>query len=81
MSDSADDHDNVVPMARARRNGNGNGGPPFGERLARIESRMENMKENMATKTDIEKLRVWILAGVIAAFVIALSIGFLVPRG
>jgi len=38
------------------------------------------MKEGMATKTDIEKLRVWILGGVIAAFVVALSIGFLVPQ-
>ena len=81
MNEPADNRDNVVPMGQARPNGNGSGGPPFGERLARIEAQMESMKENMATKTDIEKLRVWILGGVIAAFVVALSIGFLVPRG
>ena len=80
MNDPAGDRDNVVPMGRAHPSGNGSGGPPVGERLSRIEAQMESMKENMATKTDIEKLRVWILGGVIAAFVVALSIGFLVPK-
>jgi len=69
----------IAPEGPPARPGGGNGGNN-GERLARIEAQMESMKESMATKTDIEKLRVWILGGVIAAFVVALSIGFLVPQ-
>ena len=46
MNDPADDRDNVVPMVQARPNGNGSGGPPFGERLARIETQMEREGEH-----------------------------------
>ena len=52
---------------------------PPGERLARIEARLDSIEKHGATKTDIERLRGWILGGVIAAFVIALGVGYLAP--
>ena len=48
--------------------GSGTGSSGFGERLARIEARMEHV----ATKEDIRKLRVWVLGGVLGALGIAL---------
>ena len=39
----------------------------FGERLARIEMQMEHM----ATREDIQKIKVWFLVGVIAAIGVA----------
>ena len=72
---------NVVPIGTPpSRPGGGNGSPPD-ERLARIEARLDSIEKHGATKTDIERLRSWILGGVIAAFVIALGIGYLAPPG
>ena len=70
---------NVIPFGTPTvQPGGGNGSPP-GERLARIEARLDSIEKHGVTKTDIERLRVWILGGVIAAFVIALGIGYLAP--
>jgi len=48
--------------------GTGADGSGFGERLARIEAKMEHA----ATREDIQKLRVWVLGGVLGAVGIAL---------
>ena len=45
----------------------GDRGLGFGERLARIEARMEHF----ATSEDIRKLRVWVLGGVLGALGLA----------
>ena len=52
------------------RNGNGGGGS-YGERLARLEAEVDNIKLNMATKTDIANMKVWILSGVLGGMGIA----------
>lgn len=70
---------NVIPLdTPPGRAGGGNGSTPW-ERLARIETRLDSIEKHGATKTDIERLRSWILGGVIAAFVIALTIGYIAP--
>ena len=76
---SSDSNENVLPFDKPGSRVGGGDGPPPGERLARIESRLNSIEKHGATKTDIERLRVWILGGVIAAFVIALGIGLLSP--
>ena len=55
------------PAGRPGSSGGGNGGSNHGERLARIEAKMEHA----ATKEDIQKLRVWVLGGVLAGLVFA----------
>lgn len=45
-----------------------NGDDDIRERLARIEERMNHM----ATREDIQKVKVWFLVGVIAAFGVAI---------
>lgn len=55
------------PAGRPGSSGGGNGGSNHGERLARIEAKMEHV----ATKEDIQKLRVWVLGGVLAGLVFA----------
>lgn len=65
--------------------GGGSGGDDYGERLARLETRMDYL----ATKEDVtkievgvtqnieiavEKMKVWILSGVLGAVVVATSI-------
>lgn len=58
---------------QASLNSNGNGGGGGGdvrERLARLEEKVDGMKENMATKTDIANLKNWILGGLLSAIVI-----------
>lgn len=64
--------------------------PPSGdgeirERLARLEQKVDDMKDdmhaNMATKTDISNLKVWILCGVLSAIGIAATIATIVVKG
>ena len=76
---SQEPNGNILPFAKPGDRRSGGDGTPPGERLARIESRLDSIEKHGATKTDIERLRVWILGGVIAAFVIALGIGLLSP--
>ncbi len=47
--------------------GSGDGGGSLGERVARVE---ESIK-SLATKEDIGKVKIWVLSGVIANFVVA----------
>ena len=47
--------------------GSGADGSGFGKRLARIEAKLEHA----ATREDIQKLRVWVLGGVLGAVGIA----------
>ena len=54
--------DNPYDINTGRQlSGNGGSGLTIPERLVRIETKMENM----ATKEDIQKIKVWILAGVL----------------
>ena len=46
------------------------------DRLARLETRMDYM----ATKEDIQKLKNWVLGGVLGSVVVAISIVLLVGR-
>lgn len=64
-----DSPDNVVPIRRDE-------GPPSGsgsdlrERVARL----ENEIVHLATKTDVQKIKIWILSGVIGGIVAGISI-------
>ncbi|MCY4288078.1 MAG: hypothetical protein OXC63_05760 [Aestuariivita sp.] len=59
----------------SRRNlrpvGNGNGSGGYGERLARIESRLDSIEQHGATKDDISKVKIWVLAGVLGTIPVA----------
>ena len=59
MSEEGRDHPPTPPPSRPAPSGGGDGSSGFGERLARIEARMEHV----ATKEDIQRLRVWVLGG------------------
>ena len=48
-----------------QKNGNGGGRDDIGERLARLEEKVEHL----ASKEDIQKLKVWILGGIVAGIV------------
>ena len=78
--------DNVSQFPDGSRRGAagspGNGG--FGERLARIEAQLDSIKEHGATKDDISKVKIWFLAGVLAAIGLAIpaaiGVAFAVAR-
>lgn len=53
--------------------GNGGGGGRDHEFHARL-SVVETLMKNVATKTDIEKIKTWVLAGVIAGIIAAAGI-------
>ena len=48
--------------------------------VARVEVRVDNIEKNMATKTDISNLKVWILGGVLSGIVIAATISAVVVK-
>ena len=52
---------NVHPVRRGQGSGSNGGGGNYGERLARIEASLEHM----ATKEDIQKIKVWVLSGIL----------------
>ena len=69
----AEFEDNVSQLPAGRKStpsGPGNGN--FGERLARIEAQLDSIKEHGATKGDISKVKIWFLAGVLAAIGLAI---------
>ena len=71
-----------APVAgRSGDNGDGNG---LRERLARLEKKVEDIKEHMAVKNDITSVKVWVLIGALTAVVsgigIALTVALLVAR-
>lgn len=79
------DPNNVSPFpARARRNGNGGNGETTELRLTRLEERFEALKENVATKLDVESLKNWMLRWFVvtplSAAIIALVIRSLWPQ-
>ena len=63
------EHENNVSRFPGTKGPSGNGprDGEFGERLARIETQMEHV----ATREDIQKIKVWFLVGVIAAIGVA----------
>ncbi len=65
--------DNVVPMERPAAHGGFNGGG-YGERLARIETKVESIQEHGATKNDISQVKIWFLGGVLAAIALAIPV-------
>lgn len=56
--------------------GPGNGGSGHGERLVRVEAKLEALHEMIgthgATKDDISKVKTWFLGGVLAALGLAI---------
>ena len=58
---------NVVPISQGQGSGSNGGGDGYGERLARIEAKLEFF----ATKEDIQKIKVWVLGGVLGGMAIA----------
>ena len=52
---------NVTPITAGRGSGSNGDSGNYGERLARIEAKMEYF----ATKEDIQKIKVWVLVGVL----------------
>ena len=61
-------HLHAVSGTQVTANGGGSNGGDTRERLARIEAQMEHV----ATREDIQKVKVWCLVGVIAAFGVAI---------
>lgn len=81
-----DPPDRPPPTAESSHGG-GSGTPP-GERLARVEARLDSLhtliSEHMATKNDISKVKIWFLGGVLAAIGLAIpaavGVAFVVAR-
>ena len=67
MSENPDTHSSEPSAGRPGGAGDNGGRLQFGERLARIEARMEHV----ATKEDIQQLKVWVLGGVLGALGLA----------
>ena len=58
---------NVTPITAGRGSGSNGDSGNYGERLARIEAKMEYF----ATKEDIQKIKVWVLVGVLGGMGVA----------
>lgn len=67
MSEDRDPQPSESAAGRRGTAGDGEGRSQFGERLARIEAKMEHV----ATKEDIQQLKVWVLGGVLGALGLA----------
>ena len=74
----ADPSENVTPLHTQQRV-TGNGGGDGHDLHGRV-SALEATLKHLATKEDIQKLRVWVLGGVIGAGVIALGIAAIFVR-
>ena len=61
---------NITPIRAGRGAGSNGGGDDYGERLARIEAKLECL----ATKKDIQSIKVWMLGGVVASAMLALGV-------
>jgi len=55
----------LVPTPQSEPPHRGGGGGDYGERLARLEARMDFL----ATKEEIQKIKVWVLSGVLGGIV------------
>ena len=71
-----EERDNVYDHPTATTGGNGNDGRLRGaeERLARLETRLDTVLPYLATKEDIQKIKVWTLAGVLGGIVLAVTV-------
>lgn len=49
-------------------------------KVVRLEEKVDNINNNMATKTDIEKIKVWVLSGILSAVVLSATIASLIFR-
>lgn len=71
-----DPNSKVIPLSDQNLSaGSGNGGK-FDDRLRAVENRLtaiETKMENVATKTDIERLRVWALGGALVGVLAVVS--------
>ncbi len=63
------------PAASAGSSGGGNGGS-IEERLVKLETHVQYL----ATKEDIQKLKVWVLGGVVGGMVLAVTITLAIAR-
>ena len=76
---SGGEKDNVVrittPDTAPTGNG-GNGGSEIRERLVRLEERVNHL----ASKEDVQKIKVWILAGIIGAVPVLTAMVLLVVK-
>lgn len=63
------------PATAAKSSGDG-GGSNIEGRLSALETRIEYL----ATKEDVQKLKVWVLGGVLASIPIAITITFVVAK-
>ena len=68
------DHSTGRAIGPSRSAGGDPPGGPFGERLARLETKVERIEKDMATEKDIANLKVWVLLGVIAGMIVAASL-------
>lgn len=48
--------------------------------MAKVQVRTEHIEKNMATKTDISNIKVWVLGGVVSAIVVGVSIAVVVAK-
>ena len=82
------DDDKVVDIADERRlrgDSSGNGGDwryELGQRLTRVETKVESLEKSIndlptkaELKSEINSLKVWVLLGVLGAFVLAAGFG------
>ncbi len=65
-----DQTNNVYPIKHGRGSDSNGGNGSHGERLARIEARLEHM----ATKEDIQKIKVWVLSGILGGVGVTITI-------
>lgn len=70
------DMDTGAPYTTTRSGNGGNGGDRVLERLARLEERVRHL----ASKEDIQKIKIWVLTGLISAAVLAVSIALTIVR-
>ena len=86
----SDDDDRVVDFEKKRRlrEGSSNGSDggdwryEFGQRLTRVETKVDSLEKSIndlptkaELKSEINSLKVWVLLGVLAAFVLAAGFG------
>ena len=76
-------YNNVTPLRPGQGTGSNGGGNELGERLSALEAKFESV----ATKEDIQKVRVeiqqmkvWILGGVLGGLVVAVSLAIAIVK-
>lgn len=72
---------NVIPIA-SRPKGNGDGGK-FDDRLRAVEmavAKIEAKMENVATREDILRVRLWVVGGVVGGILTAVAFALAVFR-